>query len=162
MWGTWLNYFLESYIICGMRDLIAERDKKLHMESSIIKWWNVHYMTPQELAQMQDNHAPVEAVQPPVQQMSNEVPSPPVQETSESGNQMSDEQMRAAQEIIDRLNREAQEDELKKQQEISSAREAAEKKFEEEQKATKGTIDHILAEKDETLRDIIEHAGQNE
>lgn len=162
MWGTWLNYFLESYIICGMRDLIAERDKKLHMESSIIKWWNVHYMTPQELAQMQANSAPMDAAQSSDYQMNNEASLAPEQETSELENQMSDEQMRAAQEIIDRLNREAQEDELKKQQEISSAREAAEKKFEEEQKVTKGTIDHILAEKDETLRDIIEHAGQNE
>lgn len=144
-----------------MRDLIAERDKKLNMENAIVKWWNVHYMTPQELAQMQEKSATMAAVQSSDYQMGNEMSASPAQETSELKNQMSDEQIRAAQEIIDRLNREAKEDELKKRQEIAIAREAAEKKFEEEQRITKGTIDHILAEKDEALRDMIEHAGTN-
>lgn len=144
-----------------MRDLIAERDKKLNMENAIVKWWNVHYMTPQELAQMQEKQAPMASAQSSDYQMGNEMPASPAQGTSDLKNQMSDEQIRAAQEIIDRLNREAKEDELKKRQEIALAREAAEKKFEEEQRITKGTIDHILAEKEEALRDMIEHAGTN-
>ena len=36
-----------------MKDLIEERDKKDKMKHSIVKWWNVHYMTPEELEEEQ-------------------------------------------------------------------------------------------------------------
>ena len=32
-----------------MKDLIRERNEKEKMERSVIKWWNVHYMTPEDL-----------------------------------------------------------------------------------------------------------------
>ena len=31
-----------------MKDLIAERDKKEKMKHSVVKWWNVNNMTPEE------------------------------------------------------------------------------------------------------------------
>lgn len=36
-----------------MKDLIAERDRREKIQKSIIKRWNVHYMTPDELERME-------------------------------------------------------------------------------------------------------------
>ena len=35
-----------------MKDLIDERNRKEKMQNSILKWWNVHYMTPEELEEL--------------------------------------------------------------------------------------------------------------
>ncbi|MDD7641885.1 MAG: hypothetical protein PUK75_05325 [bacterium] len=80
----------------------------------------------------------------------------------------------AAQEIIDRLNREAAEDEARKQQEIEEARRTAEANFNETTGAYSGAygadgiqdkhkeqIDAILAEKDDALRDLIQRVGED-
>ena len=81
-------------------------------------------------------------------------------------------EMEVAQEIIDRLNREAAEDEARKQQEIEQARLAAQANFNETTGSFSGSygadgadevhraqIDAILAEKDDAMRDLIEHSG---
>ena len=131
-----------------MKDLIAERDKKEKMKHSIVKWWNVHYMTPEELAEEQ------------AKERSSAVPQT-----------MGDHE--AAQEIIDRLNREAAEDEARKRKEIEQARLEAEANFNATTGAYSGAygtdgvdrkhkeqIDAILSEKDEALRDLIERTGE--
>lgn len=143
-----------------MKDLIAERDKKEKMEHSIVKWWNVHYMTPEELTEEQKKEASSQVlpgVQPEVHM-----------EVSSTENSLN-----AAQEIIDRLNREAAEDEARKQLEIEQAKLAAEANFNETTGAYSGSygsgrvdkkhreqIDAILAEKDDALRDLIERTGE--
>ena len=149
-----------------MKDLIAERDKKEKMKHSIVKWWNVHYMTPEERTEEQVR----EASSASAQMTGGAVPVQPVDEiataTSES------HEMEIAQEIIDRLNREAAEDEARKQQEIEQARLAAQANFNETTGSFSGSygadgadevhraqIDAILAEKDDAMRDLIEHSG---
>ena len=143
-----------------MKDLIAERDKKEKMEHSIVKWWNVHYMTPEELTEEQKKEASSQGlpgVQPEVHM-----------EASSTENSLD-----AAQEIIDRLNREAAEDEARKQLEIEQAKLAAEANFNETTGAYSGSygagrvdkkhreqIDAILSEKDDALRDLIERTGE--
>ena len=150
-----------------MKDLIEERDKKDKMKHSIVKWWNVHYMTPEELTAEQAREDESDMRQ------ASHAPYP---EQTHAGN-MSDssaaENLHAAQEIIDRLNREAAEDEARKQQEIEQARLAAEANFNETTGSFSGTygvngvkekhreqIDAILAEKDEALRDLIKRTGE--
>ena len=131
-----------------MKDLIAERDKKEKMKHSIVKWWNVHYMTPEELTKEQAKEAS-SAMQ------------------KESG------EPDTAQDIIDRLNREAAEDEARKRKEIEQARLEAEANFNATTGAYSGAygmdgvdrkhkeqINAILSEKDEALRDLIEHTGE--
>ena len=68
------------------RDLIAEKNKKEGIKSSIIKYWNVNYVDPNDTARLEE-----------------------------------EEKMRAAQEIFERLEREAAEDAAKKQAEIDQA-----------------------------------------
>ena len=151
-----------------MKDLIAERDKKEKMKHSIVKWWNVHYMTPEELTEEQAREAvPVS----PSQASNGSAPFydgvPNIQPSAKPA------EMDAAQEIIDRLNREAAEDEARKQQEIEQARRAAEANFNEATGAYSGAygadgadgahkeqIDAILAEKDDALRDLIQRTGE--
>ena len=101
-----------------MKDLIAERDKKEKMQHSIIKWWNVHYMTPEELTEEQ------------VKEAAPEMPAADLQAA---------DTLDAAQDIIDRLNREAAEDEARKQLEIEQARIAAESNFNEATGASSGS-----------------------
>ncbi|MGN0353018.1 MAG: hypothetical protein ACI4ES_15335 [Roseburia sp.] len=36
-----------------MKDLIEERDRKAKIQKSVIKSWNVHYMTPEELKELE-------------------------------------------------------------------------------------------------------------
>jgi len=68
------------------RDLIAEKNKREGIKSSIIKYWNVNYFDPNDKARQEE-----------------------------------EEKMRAAQEIFERLEREAAEDAAKKQAEIDQA-----------------------------------------
>lgn len=68
------------------RDLIAEKNKKEGIKSSIIKYWNVNYVDPNDAARLEE-----------------------------------EAKMRAAQEIFERLEREAAEDAAKKQAEIDQA-----------------------------------------
>lgn len=68
------------------RDLIAEKNKRESIKSSVIKYWNVNYFDPNDQARLEE-----------------------------------EEKMRAAQEIFERLEREAAEDAAKKQAEIDQA-----------------------------------------
>lgn len=151
-----------------MKDLIAERDKKEKMKHSIVKWWNVHYMTPEELAAEEAKETvPASSSQtmgvsvPLYDGVQNVQPSAKADEAA------------AAQEILDRLNREAAEDEARKQREIEQARLAAEANFNETTGAYSGSygtygadgvhkeqIDAILAEKDDALRSLIQSTGE--
>lgn len=147
-----------------MKDLIEERDKKEKMKHSIVKWWNVHYMTPEELTEEQEK----EALSGSLRMSDGFDP-----EQRAGGNMSVTSGTDAAQEIIDRLNREAAEDEARKQREIEQARLAAEANFNEATGAYSGAygavgadgvhkeqINAILAEKDEALRDLIQRTGE--
>jgi len=68
------------------RDLIAEKNKRESIKSSVIKYWNVNYFDPAEQQRLEE-----------------------------------EAKLKEAQEIIDRLAREAAEDEAKKQAEIDQA-----------------------------------------
>lgn len=152
-----------------MKDLIAERDKKQKMQKSIVKWWNVHYMTPEELTEEQKK----EDVSSFSQTEDVSVPSDNGEMIQEPVEEAATEVIDAAQEIIDRLNREAAEDEARKQAEIDQARLAAEANYNETTGAYSGEygasgasgehkekIDAILAEKDDALRDLIQRTGE--
>ncbi len=130
-----------------MKDLIEERDKKEKMKHSIVKWWNVHYMTPDELGEDQSEEESAEPEEDPA--------------------------INSAQEILDRLNREAEENEARKREEIEEAKLLAEGHFNESTGAYSGLygtgqvkdeererINAILAEKDEALKHLIERTGQ--
>lgn len=80
-------------------DLIAKRDKKLRMDRSIVKGWNVHYQTQEEI------------------------------EAEEEEKRLKEEQERQAQEIYQRLSEEAEMDEEKLREEIEAARKEAEAAF---------------------------------
>ncbi len=60
--GSVLNYSQASYIIIGMRDLIRERNEKEKMDRTVIKWWNVHYMTPEELSEAGDENKKIQTI----------------------------------------------------------------------------------------------------
>ena len=151
-----------------MKDLIAERDKKEKMKHSIVKWWNVHYMTPEELA--------AEEAKETVSASSSQtmgVSAPLYGDVLDAQSPLQPDTPDAAQEILARLNREAAEDEARKQQEIEQARLAAEANFNEATGAYSGAygadgadgvhkeqIDAILAEKDDALRDLIQRTGE--
>lgn len=49
-----------------MKDMIDERNFREHSNRSIVKGYNVHYMTPEELAQQQTEEAAPEEVLEPV------------------------------------------------------------------------------------------------
>ena len=68
------------------RDLIAEKNQKESIKSSVIKYWNVNYVDPNDTSRLEE-----------------------------------EEKLRAAQEIFERLEREAAEDAAKKQAEIDQA-----------------------------------------
>ena len=154
-----------------MKDLIEERDKKEKMNHSIVKWWNVHYMTSEELEEM-DESLPG-SMQGSGHSAHTQGPEEHVSSSPQMNEQPQMEQADMAQEIIDRLNREAAEDEARKQQEIEQARMTAEANFNEATGAYSGAygangvkdkhreqIDAILAEKDEALRDLIQRTGE--
>lgn len=155
-----------------MKDLIAERDKKEKMNHSIVKWWNVHYMTAEELAEAQRK----EAVADGTQETFDPATADPlaVHSASAKAESAREEVPDATQEIIDRLNREAAEDEARKQQEIEAVKRTAEANFNETTGAYSGAygadgiqdkhkeqIDAILAEKDDALRDLIQRVGED-
>lgn len=140
-----------------MKDLIEERDKKEKMQHSIVKWWNVHYMTPDEL----------EAEQAKAEGETSD-------STDDTPDAASDAASDSAMEIFNRLQREAEEDEARKRREIEQVRLEAEANFNETTGAYSGSygsggvkkqhqeqIDSILAEKDEELRKLIESAEEN-
>ena len=146
-----------------MKDLIKERNERERMQNSIVKWWNVHYMTPEELraAQKDDDGAAALSAQP--QQAGGETQQLQVVE----------EELQAAEEIIGRLQREAELDEVHKRQEIEQARQETEANYNPTTGAYSGTygtgqvdeendgqIQEILSQKDEALRELIEHTGE--
>lgn len=126
-----------------MRDLIDERNAREKIKSSIIKRANVHYMTKEELAKIQE-----------------------------------EEDKKKAQEIYERLQAEAKEDEEKKAEERRLAmeqRERAERGYNEATKSPSGTygtkamdnvtkeqIDAILSEKQVALEHVIEEVKHEE
>lgn len=73
-------------MVCFGRDLIAEKNKRESMKSSVVKYWNVNYFDPNDKRRLEE-----------------------------------EERARAAQEILDRLDREAAADEAKKREEIRQA-----------------------------------------
>lgn len=145
-----------------MKDLIKERDEKEKMEHSIIKWWNVHYMTPEELRAAQQEDEPSQAEKSAQQEG-----------VSEEAHQLriAEAELHAAEEIIERLQREAQDVESSKRKEIERMRQEVEanaaagaqagtQETGETDKAENEQIQSILAEKDDALRDLIEHTEE--
>lgn len=156
-----------------MKDLIAERDKKLKMQKSIVKWWNVHYMTPEELAEEQEKEAASASSQTAGDSAPSDNADGQMIQELEKENAADDEE-EAVQEILDRLSHEAEEDEARKREEIAQARLEAEANFNEATGAYSGgygasgadgehkeKIDAILAEKDEALRDLIQRTEED-
>lgn len=146
-----------------MKDLIKERDEKEKMEHSIVKWWNVHYMTPEELRAAQQT-----------EDRSAGMPAQPDRMSEDARElQIAEDDLHAAEAIIERLQQEAREDEARKRQEIEQAKQEAEANFNPTTGAYSGTygtgevneeaggqIQAILSEKDEALRDLIEQTGE--
>lgn len=136
-----------------MRDRIDERDRKEKLAKTVVKRWNVQYKAVDE-----GNHDEAFPVQP----------TPPAEpEMSEEER----EKLRAAEEIIARLNAEAAEDEAAKQAEIAAAMAGY--------NATTGAysggygqgavmndseremVDSIMAEKDNAIQETIHSAENN-
>ena len=149
-----------------MKDLIAERDKKEKMLRSVIKRWNVHYMTQQEAEEEEKRKLGKSQNKSVPESEENEF------DTETAMADMDPEQARMAQEIIDRLNSEAMEDEAKKQKEIEEAKVMSDYEDSDSyNEATnaysgeygKGTVDEenkdqiekILAERGDRVRDAI-------
>lgn len=155
-----------------MKDLIAERDKKLKIQKSIVKWWNVHYMTPEELAEEQEKEVASASSQTAGDSAPSDNADGQMIQELEKENAADDEE-ETVQEILDRLSHEAEEDEARKREEIAQARLEAEANFNEATSAYSGgygasgadgehkeKIDAILAEKDDALRDLIQRTGE--
>lgn len=151
-----------------MKDLIEERDRKARMQHSIVKWWNVHYMTPEELTDKQNLDETQDASQ--TEKGADEA----ILQSSEQDDDISPDEYNSAQEILKRLEREAAEDEAVKRQEIEQARIEAEANLNTQTGAYSGAygakgadgeykeqIDAILAEKEEALRDLIEQNSES-
>lgn len=145
-----------------MKDLIKERNEKEKMERSIIKWWNVHYMTPEELRAAQQEDKPSRAEKSAQQGGVSE-------ETHQL--RIAEAELHAAEEIIERLQREAQNVESSKRREIERMRQEVEanavavahtdvQQTGETDTTEDEQIQAILAEKDDALRDLIEHTGK--
>lgn len=151
-----------------MKDLIAERDKKAKMQQSIVKWWNVHYMTPEELKEEQAKEE-----DPPVAKARDKSAMADVQPEMDAEREMNEEE--EAQDIIDRLNRAAEAKEAQMQQQIEAVRMETEGKFNTTTGSYSGAygsggadathqdqITAILAEKDDALRSLIEQTEEDE
>ncbi len=132
---------LEGYNI----DLIAKRDRENALRSSVIKRWNVR----------------MEEASEEIEEVKEEQEAPRMTE-EEAKN------ARIAQEIIDRLNREAAEDEAIKQAEIDAAMQQSAETFNvttgsnsgayglgEVSEDDKAVVDSIMAEKGDALQDLI-------
>lgn len=150
-----------------MKDLIEERDRKAKMQHSIVKWWNVHYMTPEELTDKQKTDETQDASQ--TEKGADEA----TPQSSEQDDNVVPDEYNSAQDILKRLKREAEEDEAVKRQEIEDVRIEAEANLNPRTGAYSGAygskgadgeykeqIDAILAEKDEALRDLIEQNSE--
>ena len=142
--------------------MIKERDEKEKMEHSIIKWWNVHYMTPEELRAAQQEDEPSQTVKSAQQEGG-----------ADEAHQLriAEAELHAAEEIIERLKREAQDVESSKRREIERMRQEVEtnaaadaqagtQETGETDKAENKQIQSILAEKNDALRDLIEHTEE--
>lgn len=88
-----------------MKDLIDERDRREKIAHSIIKRWNVHYMSPEEVEAMEEEKHQQEVNQEEVNRQ-----------------EVSQEDLDRANEILARLEAEAAADEAKKQEEIERAK----------------------------------------
>lgn len=160
-----LNYFYTSYIIGAMKDLIQERNEREKMEHSIVKWWNVHYMTPEELR----------AAQQAEKQEQVSVSTQPGQEMNESQQlQTAEEELHSVEEILEQLELEAKKDEIRKREEIEQAKIEAESNYNQTTGAYSGVygqtdvdekddgqIQAILSEKDDALRDLIKKTEED-
>lgn len=162
-----VEFFLQIIYNELMKDLIAERDKKQKMQKSIVKWWNVHYMTPEELAEEQKKEEASALSQ--AEHVSAPSDSSDDRTTEPSAAKDAERETDEAQEILERLGRETEENEARKREEIAQVRLAAEANFNEATGAYSGgygasgaseehkeKIDAILAEKDDALRSLIE------
>ncbi len=160
-----LNYFYTSYIIGAMKDLIQERNEREKMEHSIVKWWNVHYMTPEELR----------AAQQAEKQEQVSVSTQPGQEMNESQQlQTAEEELHSVEEILEQLEHEAKKDEIRRREEIEQAKIEAESNYNQTTGAYSGVygqtdvdekddgqIQAILSEKDDALRDLIKKTEED-
>lgn len=160
-----LNYFYTSYIIGAMKDLIQERNEREKMEHSIVKWWNVHYMTPEELR----------AAQQAEKQKQVSVSTQPGQEMNESQQlQTAEEELHSVEEILEQLEHEAKKDEIRRREEIEQAKIEAESNYNQTTGAYSGVygqtdvnekddgqIQAILSEKDDALRDLIKKTEED-
>lgn len=131
-------------------DLIAKRDKREKLNSTVIKRWNVVFEKEKE---------PVPAENASVEEAPAE----------DSMSEEEKEKARMAQEIIDRLNAEAAADEAVKQAEIEAAKLQSEETFNSTTGAHSGTygmgavsddeqqmINSIMAEKSDALHKLID------
>ena len=142
-------------------DLIDERDRKARMTSSVIKFWNVRYLTKEQAKELEEQKKAKE------------------QEEAQPAPQEVDEDLRRAQEIFERLEAEAAEDEARKIAEQRAAYEAVQASMTDENyNATtgsysgaygKGHIDEstkdmaaaILSEKSDSIAALFEQAEQS-
>lgn len=148
-----------------MKDLIQERNEREKMEHSIVKWWNVHYMTPEELR----------AAQQAEKQERVSVSTQPGQEMNESQQlQTAEEELHSVEEILEQLEHEAKKDEIRKREEIEQAKIEAESNYNQTTGAYSGVygqtdvnekddgqIQAILSEKDDALRDLIKKTEED-
>lgn len=148
-----------------MKDLIQERNEREKMEHSIVKWWNVHYMTPEELR----------AAQQAEKQKQVSVSTQPGQEMNESQQlQTAEEELHSVEEILEQLEHEAKKDEIRRREEIEQAKIEAESNYNQTTGAYSGVygqtdvdekddgqIQAILSEKDDALRDLIKKTEED-
>ncbi len=146
-------------------DLIDERDRKARMTSSVIKFWNVRYLTKEQAKELEAQKRAQEEAEQAEQQA---IPD-----------SQADEDLRRAQEIFERLEAEAAADEAKKIEEQRAAYEAVQASMTDENyNATtgsysgsygKGHIDEstkdmaaaILSEKTDSIAALFEQAEQS-
>lgn len=135
------------------------------MEHSIVKWWNVHYMTPEELR----------AAQQAEKQEQVSVSTQPGQEMNESQQlQTAEEELHSVEEILEQLEHEAKKDEIRRREEIEQAKIEAESNYNQTTGAYSGVygqtdvdekddgqIQAILSEKDDALRDLIKNTEED-
>lgn len=110
-----------------MSDVIDERNQKEKIKRSIIKRWNIHYLSKAELEEQQRQ-----------------------------------EEIAKANEILERLNAEAAEDEAKKQAEIEAIRKAQEEAFNQATKSHSGFYGAEEIENEETKEKINQILGEKE
>lgn len=96
------------------KDLIAERDARIKLANSLIKWWNVIYDNPNAKNTQSSCTTQFQAPEP-VQDVASTPPDNPV------NNAEDEEALKLALEIHQRLEREAAIDEALKQAEIEKA-----------------------------------------